>query len=88
MSTHTAFATTRPGVLEKIQVPTPAPGPNEVLVKMRYVGLAPIDSYRLDTGIFVQQDQYPYVLGAAGSGEIVSVGHDVTDLRRGDSVSR
>ena len=87
MSTHTAVATTSKGVLDIIQLPTPAPGPGDVLIKVQYSALIPFDTYQLDDGYKIPDNGYPLVLGFAGAGTVKSVGEGVTDLKEGDRVS-
>lgn len=83
-TTHITIATTSKGVLEAIQVPTSAPGPNEVLVKIEYAGITPLEVTMVDLGHFVQS--YPTRLGVNAAGTIVKVGSDVKSLVVGDKV--
>ncbi|KAL5535938.1 hypothetical protein ACEPAF_4032 [Sanghuangporus sanghuang] len=85
MSTHFAVATTAKGILEQVQLPTPQPGPGNVLIKVHYAALIPPDTYQLDRGYMVSD--YPNVLGFASAGVVKAVGHGVTDLKEGDKVS-
>ncbi|KIP11808.1 hypothetical protein PHLGIDRAFT_511990 [Phlebiopsis gigantea 11061_1 CR5-6] len=87
MSTHTGVATTSVGVLEVVTLPTPTPGPDEVLVEARYAALIPFDGYQLNTGFALQPSDYPRVLGFAGSGTVKAGGSNVTDLEEGDRVA-
>ncbi|KAL5494804.1 hypothetical protein ACEPAI_266 [Sanghuangporus weigelae] len=85
MSTHFAVATTARGILEQVQLPTPQPGPGNVLIKVHYTALTPPDTYQLDRGFMVSD--YPCVLGLASAGVVKAVGNGVTDLKEGDKVS-
>ena len=85
MSTHTAIATTSLNVVESIELPTPSPDANEVLVEMNYGAMIAFDTYQVDRGFFLQS--YPLVLGFSGSGIVKSVGAGVDDLKPGDRVS-
>lgn len=87
MSSHTALATTSKGVLEVVQLPTPKPGPGEVLVKMQYAALIAFDTYQLDRGYFLSESSYPHVLGFSGAGTVEAAGDDASDLKEGDRVS-
>lgn len=84
MSTHRAIATTAKGVLEVVQLPTPTPGSDDVLIKIAYTALIPFDTYQIDRAYAVSE--YPHVLGFATSGFVKAVGEGVTDLKEGDRV--
>ncbi|KAI0690488.1 chaperonin 10-like protein [Cytidiella melzeri] len=84
MSSHRAIAATAKGVLEQINLPTPTPAREEVLIQVAYAALAPFDAYQLDRGFAVAG--YPHVLGLASAGFVKAVGEGVTDLREGDKV--
>lgn len=83
-TTHTALATTSQGVLEAIQVPTSAPGPDQVLVKIEYSGVTPLDTSMVDFGQFVQS--YPARIGFNAAGTVTKIGGNVQNLTVGDRV--
>lgn len=83
-TTHTAVATTAKGVLEEIQVPTAAPGPTKILVKIEYASVAPFDVSMIDLGRFIQS--YPERLGFDAAGTVIKVGSEVKNLVVGDRV--
>lgn len=68
-------------------VPTPEPGPNEVLVKVAATSLNPID-WKLRSG--AMKDfwplQLPYILGRDAAGEVVKAGAEVSALQPGEQV--
>jgi L-iditol 2-dehydrogenase len=70
-------------------MPLPAdPGPDEVLVKVRSVGICGSDMHwYLDGSIYGFLATYPLVLGHEPAGEVVAVGKRVSGLRAGDRVS-
>jgi L-iditol 2-dehydrogenase len=77
------------------QVPDPPVRPNEVLIRVQAVGLCGTDfhiysghgNYNFDAqGRQVPLSVHPQILGHEFSGEIVEVGRDVKDLKRGDRV--
>jgi len=70
-------------------MPLPAdPGPNEVLVKVRSVGICGSDMHwYLDGSIYGFPATYPLVLGHEPAGEVVAAGKLVSGLRAGDRVS-
>ncbi|TAK16612.1 MAG: glycosyltransferase, partial [Acidobacteria bacterium] len=70
-------------------VPTPAPRPSEVLVRVAFVGVCATDLEILDgeLGYYKKGEaKYPIVPGHEFSGTIASVGSRVTDLKPGDRV--
>lgn len=74
----------KPGALALVERPTPQPGPGEVLVRMRRVGVCGTDFH-----IFQGKHpflQYPRVIGHELSGEIAAAGEG-SALRAGQPVS-
>ena len=64
------------------------PGPDEVLVKLRSIGICGSDMHwYLDGSIYGFPATYPLVLGHEPAGEVVAVGSAVSGLRHGDRVS-
>lgn len=86
MSTHRAVAITAVGSLKVIDLPTPTPGHDEVLIHVRYATLIPFDEYQLDTGFALSEGDYPHVVGFASAGYVKAVGENVKDLKEGDRV--
>jgi L-iditol 2-dehydrogenase len=78
-----------PRTIEIRDMPLPAdPGPNEVSVKIRSVGICGSDMHwYLDGSIYGFPASYPMVLGHEPAGEVVEVGSGVSELRPGDRVS-
>jgi L-iditol 2-dehydrogenase len=78
-----------PRTLEVREMPLPAdPGPDEVLVKLRSVGICGSDMHwYLDGSIYGFPATYPLVLGHEPAGEVVAVGREVLGLQRGNRVS-
>lgn len=74
-----------PEVLEYTEVPTPQPGPGEVLVHLKAAALNGLDLWvrRGWPGI---QLSYPHVPGADGAGEVVALGPNVAGWEIGDRV--
>ena len=65
-------------------VPRPKPGPDDVLVRIKAVGVNPVDVL-IRTGSFGPQ-QFPYIPGADFAGIIEEVGSKVTDVKVGQRV--
>ena len=73
-----------PEVLKWESVPTPEPGPGEVLIRHQAVGLNYIDVY-FRTGLY--KTALPATLGMEGAGTVLAAGAGVTDLEAGDRVA-
>ncbi len=76
-----------PEVLHLVEVPIPAPGQNELLVKVAAAGVNPVD-YKIRGGKYpaVKQDKLPYVLGRDVAGTVVACGANATAFSKGDNV--
>ena len=72
-----------PDVLQLREVPTPIPGPGEVLIRNHAVGVNFIDIYRRK-GIYPVP--LPHIPGNEGAGEIVATGSwtDALPVKRGE----
>lgn len=74
-----------PEVLSYEDITLPQPGPGEVLVRNRAIGLNFIDTY-FRTGLY-PAPQMPFVPGNEGAGEVLSVGANVAEFKPGDRVA-
>src|SRR6202030_976493 len=75
-----------PEVLEFIEMDVPAPGPHEVRIKVKAIGINRADSmWRNDR--YVESPIFPAGLGYEAAGIVDAVGKDVTDFAVGDAVS-
>jgi NADPH:quinone reductase-like Zn-dependent oxidoreductase len=81
-----------PEVLRLIELPTPTPKANEVLIKIHYTTVNRTDAgfrsaeyviSRLFSGLFKPKNK---ILGSEFAGEIVGIGDDVTRFKVGDKV--
>ncbi len=73
------------GAVKKVEIDTPTPGDNEVLVKMKACSL----NYRdllITMGGYVRNDVRPIVPLSDGAGEVIQVGKNVTQFQPGDRV--
>lgn len=71
--------------LDVQEVPVPAPGPGQVLVKLITTGVCHTDLHAAQ-GDWPVKPSPPFIPGHEGVGEVVSVGDGVTDLAVGDRV--
>jgi L-iditol 2-dehydrogenase len=79
---------TEPGQFAFEERPRPSPGPDEVLVAVRDVGICGSDVHYYEhgrIGDYVVEE--PLVLGHESAGEVVAVGEDVTSLAPGARVA-
>jgi NADPH:quinone reductase-like Zn-dependent oxidoreductase len=74
-----------PEVMRFERVPRPKPGPGEILVKVEAAGVGPWDGW-IRAGKSALPQPLPLTLGSDLSGEIVTVGPGVSELRVGDQV--
>ncbi|MGE5613159.1 MAG: NAD(P)-dependent alcohol dehydrogenase [Bacillota bacterium] len=77
-----------PGKIVMENRPIPEPGDNDVLVKMKHVGICGSDVHYYQHGrIGDCVVRNPIVLGHESSGEVVKVGKNVTNVSVGDTVA-
>src|SRR5580765_7335224 len=71
-------------VLTLVDIPTPKPKPNEVIVKIAAAGVNYID-------VYFREGRYPitvpFIIGQEASGQVSEVGTDVKDFKPGDRVA-
>ena len=79
-----AVRTGGPDVLEAVDLPVPAPGPGQVLVRHHAVGLNFIDTYHR-SGLY--PIKMPAVLGLEAAGVVEALGDGVTRFAVGDRVA-
>jgi threonine dehydrogenase-like Zn-dependent dehydrogenase len=70
---------------EVLDVPEPAIGPDEVLVRMHAVGICHSD-YELYAGNYIIPIKFPVRPGHEWAGVVIETGRDVSTLRAGDRV--
>jgi NADPH:quinone reductase len=73
-----------PEVLQLVDIPVPAPGPGQVLVRQSVAGINFIDVY-IRTGLY--KYPLPCVIGREGAGVVEAVGDGVTGVRVGQRVA-
>ena len=73
-----------PEVLHVADVPVPAPGPGQVLVRQSTAGVNFIDVY-LRTGLY--KYPLPFILGREGAGVVEALGDGVTSVKPGARVA-
>jgi len=73
-----------PEMLSLEDIPAPAPGPNQALVKIKCIGLNFIDVY-FRTGLY--KTALPFIPGMEAAGIVEAVGEGVTVVKPGDRVA-
>jgi NADPH:quinone reductase len=74
-----------PEVMKMETVPDPLPGPTQVLIRVRAVGVNPVDTY-IRSGSYARKPNLPYTPGTDIGGIVEAAGADVTAFRKGDRV--
>ena len=74
-----------PEVLRLEEVPTPRPGPGEVLVRIHAIGVNPVETY-IRAGTYARLPALPYTPGNDCAGVVEQVGPDVTEFKPGNRV--
>lgn len=81
-----ALTVTSTGELSVQEIPVPAYGPCQALVKLRSCGVCNGTDTKLIHGTFKNFSDYPAVLGHEGVGEVVALGEKVTGFHLGDLI--
>jgi len=74
-----------PEVMTVEQVPDPSPGPAQVLVRVKAIGVNPVETY-IRAGAYARKPSLPYIPGADIAGIVESVGAGVSSVKKGDRV--
>ena len=74
-----------PEVLKLEEVPTPQPGPDEVLVRIHAAGVNPVETY-IRAGTYARLPNLPYTPGNDAAGVVEQVGADASEFKAGDRV--
>jgi len=74
-----------PEVLKLQEVPTPKPGPGQVLVRVHAAGVNPYDTY-MRAGTYAIKPPLPYTPGSDAAGAVEVVGDGVKKVKPGDHV--
>jgi NADPH:quinone reductase len=74
-----------PEVLELHDIPTPKPGPGQILVRVHAAGVNPYDTY-MRSGTYAIKPQLPYTPGSDAAGTVEAVGDGVKKVKAGERV--
>ena len=74
-----------PDVLQFEDVTLPAPGPGQLLIRNRAIGLNFIDTY-FRTGLY-PAPQMPFTPGNESAGDVLAVGEGVSEFKPGDRIA-
>ena len=72
-------------VMKLEEIPDPVPGPGQVVVQVKAVGINPVDTY-IRSGTYVRTPNLPYTPGTDAGGVVAAVGAEVTGFKNGDRV--
>ena len=71
-------------MLKLEEIPTPTPGPGEVLVAIKAIGVNPVDTY-IRSGIYGARE-FPFTPGSDAAGVVEALGEGVTNVAVGARV--
>ena len=74
-----------PEVMKIEEVPSPSAGPGQILIRVRAVGVNPVDTY-IRSGMYARKPHLPYTPHADIAGTVEAVGDGVTKVKAGDRV--
>lgn len=74
-----------PDVLRVEELPDPAAGSGEVVVRIRAAGVNPVETY-LRSGTYTRRPPLPWTPGTDGAGEVVALGEGVSHVSLGERV--
>ena len=74
-----------PEVLELHEIPTPKPGPGQILVRVHAAGVNPYDTY-MRNGTYAIKPALPYIPGSDAAGTVDGIGDGVKKVKPGDRV--
>jgi NADPH:quinone reductase len=74
-----------PEVLELREIPTPKPGPGQILVRVHASGVNPYDTY-MRNGTYAVKPSLPYTPGSDAAGTVEAVGGGVKKVKPSDRV--
>lgn len=74
-----------PEVMKLEEVPDLKPGPGQVVVQVKAVGVNPVDTY-IRSGMYARKPNLPYTPGSDAAGDVQAVGEGVTRVKVGDRV--
>ena len=74
-----------PEVMRLTEVPDPSPGPGQLLVRIRAVGVNPVDTY-IRSGTYTRAGSLPYTPGSDAAGVVEKAGDGARSFSPGDRV--
>jgi len=74
-----------PEVMTLEEVPDPTPGPAQVRVRVKAIGVNPVETY-IRAGTYVRKPALPVTFGTDAAGVVDAVGASVTTVKPGDRV--
>ena len=74
-----------PEMMRLEEVPDPAPGPGQVLVRIRAAGVNPVETY-IRSGAYARRPALPYTPGNDAAGIVEAVGDEIRGVVAGDRV--
>jgi len=72
-------------VMKLEEVPNPTPGPGQVLVRAKAIGVNPVEVY-IRSGTYARKPTLPYTPGTDAAGTVEAIGSAVKSVKKGDRV--
>ena len=72
-------------VMKLEEMPNPSPGPGQVLVRAKAIGVNPVEVY-IRSGTYARKPNLPYTPGTDVAGVVEAVGSDVKSVKKDDRV--
>ena len=76
-----------PAVMKYEEVPTPTPGPGEVLMEVHAVSVNRTLDLAVRAGTYARKPELPHILGVDPVGVVAAVGDGVTSVKVGDKIT-
>lgn len=75
-----------PDILEIVEIPTPEPGPGQILLRTRVAGINFADTLMREDH-YVMTPPLPAILGSEAAGTVAALGEGITEFQIGDRVA-
>ena len=74
-----------PEVMKLEDAPDLEPGPGQIIIRVRAIGVNPVDTY-IRSGMYARKPPLPYTPGSDAAGDVEAVGDGVARVKVGDRV--
>jgi len=74
-----------PEVMKLEELPDLQPGPGQAVVRVRAVGVNPVDAY-IRAGMYARKPPLPYTPGSDAAGDVIAIGEGIERVKIGDRI--